>query len=246
MNIESSSFIKNLQAIFLKNELGEYLNSDTENKFFRLTTRMLEENEKYNLTAITEECDIILNHYVDCVKMAKNITRGASIIDIGCGAGFPSLPLAIVRDDIKILSIDSTAKRINYVNESARLLGLSNIKCEVMRAEDGGKNPLLREKFDFATARAVANMRVLVELCLPFVKTNGYMIAMKGKNAKTELDEAMKAIKLLGGESHGIEWIKLIGISEEVFEHPLITIKKVKPTPKEYPRLYSKISKSPL
>lgn len=246
MSIERTSFIENLRVIFLKNELGEYLNADVEDKFFALTVRMLEENEKYNLTAITEECDIILNHYVDCVKIAKNITRGASIIDIGCGAGFPSLPLAIVRDDIKILSVDSTAKRINYVKESASLLGLSNIECEVMRAEDGGKNPKLREKFDFATARAVANMRVLCELCLPFVKSNGYMIAMKGKNAKTELDEAMRAIKLLGGESCGIEWIRLVSYDGEIFEHPLINIKKTKATPKEYPRSYAKISKMPL
>ncbi len=246
MQIERESFIKNLREIFLKNELSEYLNPTSEERFFTLTVRMLEENEKYNLTAITEQNDIILNHYVDCVKMAKNITRGASIIDIGCGAGFPSLPLAIVREDIKILSVDSTAKRINYVKESARLLDLSNIECEVMRAEDGGKNPMLRERFDFATARAVANMRVLTELCLPFVKCGGFMIAMKGKNAKNELDEAMRAIKALGGESLGIEWIKLISDNGEIFEHPLIKIRKIKPTPKEYPRLYSKISKNPL
>lgn len=246
MNIERDVFIEKLKAIFIKNELEGYLCPEVEDKFFRLTIRMLEENEKYNLTAITEENDIILNHYVDCVKMAKNITRGASIIDVGCGAGFPSLPLAIVRDDIKILSVDSTAKRINYVKETARLLDLDNIECEVMRAEDGGKNPILREKFDFATARAVANMRVLTELCLPFVRVGGYMIAMKGKNAKSELDESMRAIKLLGGESLGIEWIKLISYDDEIFEHPLISIKKIKPTPKEYPRAYSKISKSPL
>ncbi len=215
-------------------------------RLYTLTERMLTENEKYNLTAITDIDGIILNHYADCVKMAKKLTRGASIIDVGCGAGFPSLPLAIVRDDIKILAIDSTAKRIAYVKGSAELLGLTNIECEVMRAEDGGKNPRLREKFDFATARAVANMRVLTELCLPFVRVGGYMIAMKGKNAKDELNDAFGAIELLGGEDCGIEWIKLIAEDGEEFLHPLISIKKKKHTPKEYPRAYAKISKMPL
>ena len=214
-------------------------------KFYRLTVSMLEENEKYNLTAITDPDKIILNHYADCVAMASRLKKGANIIDVGCGAGFPSLPLAIVRPDLKILAVDSTAKRINYVSESARLLGLDNLTAEVMRAEDGGKNPAYREKFDYATARAVAEMRILTELCLPFVKVGGQMVAMKGKNAEFELSSAKKAIATLGGRNTVCENITLKG-EGETLTHPLIIIDKKERTPQNLPRPYAQISKKPL
>ena len=206
---------------------------------------MLEENEKYNLTAITEVDKIILNHYADCASIASLIPKGASIIDVGCGAGFPTLPLAILREDLKITAVDSTAKRIAYVDESARLLGLTNVTALTMRAEDGGKDPKFRESFDFATARAVANMRVLTELCLPFVKVGGTFIAMKGKNAQFELSEAKKAISLLGGRDTHCEEITLKGDDENA-SHPLVIIKKKEKTPASYPRPFAQISKKPL
>ena len=246
MELNEKSFISSLTRVFSLNGLSKYLSAEVSDKFYRLTVRMLEENEKYNLTAITEPEKIILNHYADCAIMAKKLHTGASIIDIGCGAGFPTLPLAIIRDDLKILAVDSTAKRVNYVAESARLLGLSNVKCEVMRAEDGGKNPELREKFDYATARAVAEMRILTELCLPFVKIGGEMVAMKGKSAEFELAGAKRAIATLGGGDVKVESIELTNGIDEPLTHPLISIKKKQKTPCAYPRVYSQISKKPL
>lgn len=246
MELSEKSFISSLTRVFSLNGLSKYLSAEVSDKFYRLTVRMLEENEKYNLTAITEPEKIILNHYADCAIMAKKLHTGASIIDIGCGAGFPTLPLAIIRDDLKILAVDSTAKRVNYVAESARLLGLSNVKCEVMRAEDGGKNPELREKFDYATARAVAEMRILTELCLPFVKIGGEMVAMKGKSAEFELAGAKRAIATLGGGDVKVESVELTNGIDEPLTHPLISIKKKQKTPNAYPRVYSQISKKPL
>ena len=120
--INKQDFTSKLSKIFSANGLSSYLSLERMEKFYTLTVRMLEENEKYNLTAITDPDKIILNHYADCVAMASKLKKGASIIDVGCGAGFPSLPLAIVRPDLKILAVDSTAKRINYVSETARML----------------------------------------------------------------------------------------------------------------------------
>ncbi len=238
-------FISKLTTVFSQNGLGSYLSEEKSKAFYKLTEIMLEENQKYNLTAITDPEKIILNHYLDCAMPLSHIKRGASIIDVGCGAGFPSLPFAILREDIEILAIDSTEKRINYVSYVKELLGLKNIRTLSMRAEDGGLDEKLREKFDYATARAVANMRVLTELCMPFVKVGGQFIAMKGKNAEYELKDAKTAIAILGGTKTQLEKITIKdgGISEE---HPLIIIEKNKPTPKTYPRPYAKILKKPL
>ncbi len=245
MSIDRESFTAELTRVFKSNGLSAFLSAEKSEKFYLLTVRMLEENEKYNLTAIKEPKKIILNHYADCVMLAKILPKSTSVIDIGCGAGFPSLPLAIVRDDIKILAVDSTAKRVNYVAESARLLALSNIDARAMRAEEGAVLPEYRERFDFATARAVAEMRILCELCIPYVKIGGAMIAMKGKNAEFELSAAKKAIAVLGGASPSVENVSLSN-DEETLTHPLITIKKKAKTPSAYPRAYAQISKKPL
>lgn len=245
MDINEQDFKAELSKTFKTNGLGQLLNAERSEKFLALTKRLLEENEKYNLTAITEPKKIILNHYADCVTLSSKLPRGASVIDVGCGAGFPSLPLAIVRDDLKIFAIDSTAKRVNYVAKTAELLGLKNLTAAVMRAEDGARLPEYREKFDFATARAVAELRVLSELCLPYVKLGGTMIAMKGKNAEYELSASKKAISMLGGKDAKIENITLKG-ADEVLSHPFIIIDKKAKTPQAYPRPYAQISKKPL
>ena len=245
MEINEQSFSSELSRVFKANGLASLLNIEKSEKFLLLTKRMLEENEKYNLTAITEPSKIILNHYADCATLAERLPKGAKIIDVGCGAGFPTLPLAIVRDDVEILAIDSTAKRIAYVDATAKMLGLKNVSAIAMRAEDGAKMPEYREKFDFATARAVAEMRVLCELCLPYVKVGGSMIAMKGKNAEFELSNAKKAIAILGGKGTKVDDIKLVGEGEEL-SHPLIIIEKKAKTPTSYPRPYAQISKKPL
>ena len=245
MDINEQDFKAELSKTFKANGLGQLLNAERSEKFLTLTKRLLEENEKYNLTAITEPKKIILNHYADCATLALRLPKGASVIDVGCGAGFPSIPLAIVRDDLKIFAIDSTAKRVNYVSKTAELLGLKNLTAEVMRAEDGAKMPEYRESFDFATARAVANLRVLTELCLPYVKLGGAMIAMKGKNAEYELSESKKAIAILGGKGAKIENITLKS-SDEDATHPLVIIEKKAKTPSAYPRPFAQISKKPL
>ncbi|MBQ8689735.1 MAG: 16S rRNA (guanine(527)-N(7))-methyltransferase RsmG [Clostridia bacterium] len=246
MELTRENFIKELTRVFDINGIGTYLNDSVCDKFYRLTMRMLEENQKYNLTAITAPEKIILNHYADCVVMARAFDVGASVIDVGCGAGFPSLPLAIVRSDLKILAVDSTAKRVRYVAETAELLGLDNVSTRVMRAEEGGRDAALREKFDYATARAVAELRILAELCLPFVKVGGKMVAMKGKNAERELTDAKNAISVLGGGNVTVESVTLSDGGEESLSHPLIAVRKKAKTPTVYPRVYAQISKKPL
>ena len=243
--INEKSFKSELTKVFSANGLSSMLSLEKVEKFYQLTVRMLEENEKYNLTAITEPSKIILNHYADCATLAARLKKGAKVADIGCGAGFPTLPVAILRTDLQITAIDSTAKRINYVAETAKMLGLDNVNAIAMRAEDGGTNPEHREKYDYATARAVAEMRVLCELCLPYVKVGGQMVAMKGKNAQFELQGAKKAIATLGGRGAKCEDITLKS-DTETLTHPLIVIDKATPTPKSYPRPFAKISKQPL
>ena len=245
MEMDKKSFTSVLTRAFSANGMSSLLSLERMEKFYELTVRMLEENEKYNLTAITDPSKIILNHYVDCSTLAARLKKGASIIDVGCGAGFPTLPLAIVRPDLKITAMDSTAKRVNYVAETANLLGLQNVVAVTMRAEDGGKSPEYREKFDYATARAVAEMRVLAELALPFVKVGGQMVAMKGKNAEFELTAAKKAIATLGGRNTVCDMITVKGEGESL-THPLIIIDKKERTPASYPRPFAQISKKPL
>lgn len=245
IEINKQDFTSRLTRVFKENGLSSLLSIERMESFYLLTERMLTENEKYNLTAITEIDKIILNHYADCVCLSAKLKRGASVIDVGCGAGFPSLPLAIVRPDLKILAVDSTAKRVNYVEETARILGLDNLTTAVMRAEDGGKSAEYRERFDYATARAVAEMRVLSELTLPFVKVGGQLVAMKGKNAEFELSAAKKAIATLGGRNTVCESVTLKG-NGETLTHPFIIIDKKEKTPSSYPRPFAQISKKPL
>lgn len=246
ITINEKTFKSRLTKVFSENSLSSLLSQERCDKLLFLTRRMLEENEKYNLTAITEPDRIILAHYADCATLAGRLKRGATVADIGCGAGFPTLPLAILRDDLRILAIDSTEKRINYVKQTAELLGLSNVTAVAMRAEDGGKNPEYRERFDYATARAVAELRVLAELTLPYVRIGGQLIAMKGKNAEFELSAARRAIATLGGRNTSVEEIKLTDGEGEPLSHPLIIVDKKEKTPANYPRPYAQISKKPL
>lgn len=246
VEIDRQSFISRLNTVFKKNGLSHLLDMDTSETFLRLTERMLTENEKYNLTAITDVNKIILGHLADCAAIESRFKEGRTVIDVGCGAGFPTLPLAIVRPDLQIHAIDSTAKRVGYVKETAELLGLTNVKVSVIRAEDAGKLAEMRECFDYATARAVAELRVLCELCMPLVKVGGKMIAMKGRNAEYELTDAKKAISMLGGKGAVCDIIRLSDVEDEELVHPLIIIDKKDKTPKDYPRVYSQISKKPL
>ncbi len=245
-SFDRGTFASVLQKTFTENGLGKYLSFDRVQTFVTLTERMLDENEKYNLTAIKDPAKIALLHYADCVTLAQFIPKGAKVIDVGCGAGFPSLPLAIVRPDVEILAVDSTEKRVKYVEETARLLGLTNLTTRVMRGEDGGKDPAFRETFDIATARAVAETRILLELCLPYVKVGGEMVAMKGKNASFEVAGAKKALSLLGGKLIGVDETPLMSQTFGEQAHSVVRVLKEKKTPPAYPRVYAQISKKPL
>ena len=226
-------------------KLSEFykLSDKQENQFEKYMKLLVEWNEKVNLTAITEHDDIILKHFVDSLTIEKYINNGASVIDVGTGAGFPGIPLKIYNESLDVTLLDSLNKRINFLNEVIKELDLEKIKTIHLRAEDGGKDKMLREKFDVATSRAVANLSTLSEYLLPFVKVGGEAICMKGPNVEDELKDAKKAIKILGGE---VKKKKKIVLPNSDIERNIIIIKKVKPTPKSFPRKAGTPSKAPI
>ena len=192
---------------------------------------VVEENKKFNLTAITNVNDFAIKHILDCALPAKLISKNATVIDIGAGAGFPSVVLKILRPDLKITMIDALNKRVNFLNNTVQSLGLENIVAYHERAEDFAlKN---REKFDVAIARAVAGLNTLCEYCIPFVKLGEVFIAMKGSAYNEELEVAKNAIELLGGT---LQEIQKSTIAEIDGERANIIIKKVKSTSPKYPR----------
>lgn len=215
-------------------------------KLYELTEIMLEVNKSMNLTAITEENAIILRHYVDSISVSAEIPQCASVIDVGCGAGFPSLPLAIFRPDLTITALDGTAKRIDYVNSTAKKLGITNVTAIAARAEEYATKPEFRENFDVATARAVAAMPILCELCLPFVKVGGKFVAMKASQGIKEAEQATNAARLCGGEMPVTKELALIADNQELEQRVFITVTKLEKTAQKYPRHYSQISKKPL
>lgn len=244
--IDRNEFYGKLSDAACKNGMSDLFNDTNTELFYKLTLRMLEVNEHMNLTAICDLDGIILKHYIDSLTVSKYIPEGSKILDIGCGAGFPTLPLAIVRPDLQITALDSTAKRIEYIRETANLLGLTNVTAITARAEEKGHNPALRENFNIVVARAVARLNVLAELSIPFVKIGGSFIAMKA-NAAEEEKEALKAIKALGGELISSENFELISENfDEDMPRCIINIKKISETPKNYPRNNSQIKKKPL
>ena len=243
--MDFEAFKVNLTEIFAKNSGLPAPNDERAEKLFKLTTIMLEVNKTMNLTAITDMRAVILKHYADSLTVSPFIPEGARVIDIGCGAGFPTLPLAVFRPDIQILAIDGTAKRIDYVKDTANKLGLDNVKAVAARAEELAAGEL-RESFDVSTARAVAALPVLSELCLPFVKVGGCFAAMKASQADSELALAANAIKLCGGSVSEVRAVDLTSGGDDVERRNIVLIKKTSPTPKLYPRHYSKISKKPL
>lgn len=231
-------------TIMALNNMSHLLDTDKSSKFYFLMQHMLEVNKSMNLTAIKEEKAILALHFADSLTVAPFLPQNAKIIDVGCGAGFPSLPLGIARPDLSITALDSTEKRIKYVKETAKLLEIPQFEAFSARAEDAGRGKH-RESFDFATARAVAALPVLAELCLPLVKRGGSFIAMKAKRGEAELKEAERAIERLGGEINEIRGITLKGSAEDE-ERLLIEIKKIRTTPADLPRPYAKILKTPL
>jgi 16S rRNA (guanine527-N7)-methyltransferase len=232
-----------LYKAFEENGLSDILSEENTEKLYRFSNILVETNKTFNLTAITEEKEVILKHFVDCASISKHIPSGSTLIDVGCGAGFPSLPIAILRNDIKATSLDSTAKKIDFINRTAKELSLDNIVAISARAEDFAKNN--REKFDVATSRAVARLNILDELCLPLVKVGGLFIAMKSSRGEIEYSEAKTGIDKLGSRLELVEKGTL-SFEEMTIERETYIFKKVRQTPNQYPRNYSQIVKKPL
>ena len=216
-------------------EYGVQLTEEQMISFTRYFETLIEWNEKVNLTAITSPGDVAVKHIIDSLSCYEDeiFKVGASIIDVGTGAGFPGLPLKIYRPDLKLTLFDSLNKRILFLQAVTEILGINDIEFVHSRAEDGGKNKQFRERYDIAVSRAVARLDVLSEWCLPFVTVGGFFIALKGQQYNLEVKEAQGAIKLLGGEIAKVRSIKLPGIDDV---RAVIYIKKIKKTPLVFPR----------
>lgn len=211
--------------------------------FQRYFELLIEWNEKINLTAITDPEEVVEKHFVDCLTLLANckIKPQAKLIDVGTGAGFPGIPLKIMRPDIQLTLLDGLNKRLKFLGEVCSELGLE-AKCVHKRAEEAGLDHKMRENFDVVTARAVAPLNVLAEYCLPLVKMKGYFLAMKGPGADKELDGAESALDLLGGTD-----IEIISVDlPTAGERNIIQVQKKAFTPKGYPRHGGTISKHPL
>ena len=226
-------------------DVGLELTEEKYNKFIKYMRLLQEWNEKINLTAIVEDEEIVKKHFIDCMKAFKRdeFKNAKTLIDVGTGAGFPGLPIAIMREELNVTLLDSLNKRINFLNTVVSELGLKNVTTIHSRAEDGARKKELREAFDIATSRAVANMSVLSEFCLPYVKVGGNFIALKGPAVDEEINDSRNAIGTLGG--------KLIDICEVTIEesdlkHNLVVVNKVKECPKTYPRKAGSITKKPI
>lgn len=227
---------------------GIYISDQSAEKLYTLTSFMLEYNSHTNLTAITEEELIITRHLADSLSIIRHIPENSTVADIGSGAGFPALPVAIVRGDLKITAIESTGKKCAYISEAVQRLGVSNITVLNKRAEEAAFDVNFRESFDISTARAVAELNVISELCLPFVRKNGAFIAMKSQlSLEREISEAKSAIKTLGGKIETTDMFEIPEIgSDETLGRACVIIKKISETSKNYPRKYSQIARKPL
>lgn len=214
---------------------GEY-----REKFENFKNLLLYYNNKFNLTAITDENEIYLKHFLDSVAGERYFKQGARVVEIGSGGGFPSLPLKIIRDDLSFLLVESTGKKCTYLREAVDKLGLKGVDVLNARAEEAARQDMHREKYDVAVARAVARLNTLSEYCLPFVAKGGRFVAYKG-DCDGEIKEAERAVKVLGGELEAVERYELNGE-----KRTLVVVKKVAPTPFAYPRGQGKERKCPI
>ena len=213
------------------------------NQFYEYMNLLLEWNEKINLTAIIEPREIILKHFIDSLTINKYIEKNKTIADVGTGAGFPGIPLKIYRSDLNVTLVDSLNKRINFLNEVVSKLDLKDINTVHSRVEDFGKDKRYREKFDYVTARAVANLSTLSEYLIPISKVNGKCICMKGSEIEEELENSKTAINILGGKIEKIDYFEL---PDSDISRNIIIIDKLKNTPNKYPRKAGLPSKEPL
>ena len=225
--------------------LGVELNSEQLDSFDKLAVWLADWNTRINLTSITDPTEMVYKHFADSLTVlaAANLPTGSSFIDVGTGGGFPGLPLLIARQDLHGVLLDSTMKKLMFVDRVINGLEMQQRGRTLhMRAEEAGVKIQLRNRFDFSVSRAVANLRELSEYCLPLTKVGGTFIALKGTKAKEEISEAKAAIKLLGGE---IVEVKQYFLGDMGMRNVII-VKKVSPTPPKYPRASAKIAKEPI
>lgn len=219
------------------------LDSQAFSRLDKYAEMLVETNKSFNLTAITEPDDVTVKHFADCLALLKyvDIPQNAKIIDVGTGAGFPGLVLLLARPDIQMTFLDSTKKKLGFIES---VLAETNLKAEILhaRAEEAGQKAEYREKFDYATARAVANLTNLSEYCLPFVKVGGTFVSMKSASADEEISEAKKAVGILGGKICEDNLFDLV----ENTPRRILILKKISQTPTKYPRPSAKIAKSPI
>ncbi|MGD6782365.1 16S rRNA (guanine(527)-N(7))-methyltransferase RsmG [Sutcliffiella horikoshii] len=233
------------QFISLLEEKGISLSSQQLSQFDTYYKLLVEWNEKMNLTAITDEEEVYLKHFYDSTTASfyVDLNQELSLCDVGAGAGFPSIPLKICFPNLKVTIVDSLNKRITFLQNLANELGLKNVHFVHDRAETFGKNADYREKFDLVTARAVARLSVLSELCLPLVKEGGMFVPMKAAAASDELEKGKKALQILGGK---LEKVHSFSLPLEESERNILIINKIKSTPKKYPRKPGTPNKQPL
>lgn len=231
-------------------ELANYgfkLSSKQKEQFATYYNKLIEFNKKVNLTRITDKNEVYLKHFFDSITPLlefSDLFKGEkSLCDVGAGAGFSSLPIKILCPDLSITIVDSLGKRLKFLDELVSDLSLDKVTLVHSRAEDAGQNKNLREKFDLVTGRAVARMSVLSEYCLPLAKVDGYLVALKGPKAQDELADAKNAIEVLGGS---VKEVKELMLPDTDDERTLIVVKKVKATPKKYPRQAGTPSRKPL
>ncbi len=223
-------------------ELGIELTRDAENKLITYAELLKEWNNKMNLTAICDDYGIAVKHFLDSLTPLLTGHVFGKVIDVGTGAGFPGLVLKLAKPEISLTLLDSLNKRLNFLREVCETNSIDDVSFVHARAEDGGHMPGLRESFDTVVSRAVANMTVLSELCLPFLKIGGYFLALKGPMAEEELNDAKRTISILGGETEGIFECD-IPFTE--LSHKIIIIKKIKKCPIKYPRKPGFAAKNP-
>lgn len=224
-------------------KIGIVLDERKTKQFEDYYQKLVEVNQVMNLTAITEKEEVYRKHFLDSLEILRVLKNKEdyTLCDVGSGAGFPSIPLAIVQDNVHVTIIDALNKRISFLNQLIQFLEVSNVQAFHRRAEEYVKEK--REFFDVVTARAVARLNVLVELCLPLTKVGGLFLSMKGATGQAEVQEAAKAIEILGGK---IKDIVSFTLPDEEDQRQIIVIEKVKSTPLKYPRNFNKIKERPL